>query len=101
LKNWIFLNLNRPSIPNNDLIDIAIISEAITQPFLYTGREYDRATGLCYYRARYYDAETGTFTQEDPVIPPFLVGLAVRLHAACFIFSFWAGVIPPMPILGR
>jgi RHS repeat-associated protein len=61
LKNWIFLNLNRPSIPNNDLIDIAIISEAITQPYLYTGREYDRATGLYYYRARYYDAETGAF----------------------------------------
>jgi RHS repeat-associated protein len=44
-----------------------IISEAITQPFLYTGREYDRATGLYYYRARYYDPETGTFTQDDPI----------------------------------
>ncbi len=35
----------------------------------------------------------------EAVIPPFLVGLVIRLHAACF--SFMAGVMPPMPILGR
>ena len=39
----------------------------VEQPFLHTGREYDRATGLYYYRARYYDPETGTFTQDDPI----------------------------------
>jgi hypothetical protein len=33
------------------------------------------------------------------VIPPFLTGLRSRIHAA--IFSFCAGVTPPMPILGR
>jgi len=33
------------------------------------------------------------------VIPPFLRGLGRRIYAA--IFSFWAGVIPPLPILGR
>lgn len=33
------------------------------------------------------------------VIPPFLTGLRSRIHAA--IFSFCAGVMPPMPILGR
>ena len=32
------------------------------------------------------------------VIPPFLTGFGSRIHAA--IFSFCAGVIPPMPILG-
>lgn len=32
----------------------------------YTGREPD-ATGLVYYRARYYDPSTGTFTQKDPI----------------------------------
>ncbi|MEL4073386.1 hypothetical protein WKW50_25045, partial [Ochrobactrum sp. GPK 3] len=31
------------------------------------------------------------------VIPPFLTGLVSRIHAA--IFSFCAGVTPPMPIL--
>jgi hypothetical protein len=34
-----------------------------------------------------------------PVIPPFLAGLGRRIHAA--IFSFCAGVMPPMPMLGR
>lgn len=33
--------------------------------FGYTGREPD-ATGLTYYRARYYDASIGRFTQRDP-----------------------------------
>lgn len=36
---------------------------------------------------------------EPVVIPPFLTGLSSRNHAA--IFSFCAGVMPPMPILGR
>ena len=34
--------------------------------FGYTGREPD-ATGLIYYRARYYDPMTGRFTQRDPL----------------------------------
>jgi RHS repeat-associated protein len=35
--------------------------------YLYTGREYDNATGLHYYRARYYDASIGKFISEDPI----------------------------------
>ncbi len=34
--------------------------------FGYTGREPD-ATGLTYYRARYYDPTVGRFTQRDPI----------------------------------
>ncbi|THF71286.1 MAG: hypothetical protein E8G75_12225 [Sulfitobacter sp. SK025] len=33
------------------------------------------------------------------VIPPFLRGLGRRIYAA--ILSFWAGVIPPLPMFGR
>lgn len=33
------------------------------------------------------------------VISPFLTGCLRRIHAA--IFSFMAGVIPPMPMFGR
>ena len=33
------------------------------------------------------------------VIPPFLMGLSRRIHAT--IFSFIAGDMPPMPMLGR
>ena len=32
------------------------------------------------------------------VIPPFLMGLCLRIQAAAFIFI--AGVMPPMPMLG-
>lgn len=34
--------------------------------FSYTGREYDRESGLYYYRARSYDANVGRFLQIDP-----------------------------------
>lgn len=32
----------------------------------FTGREYDKETGLYFYRARYYDPEVGRFIQTDP-----------------------------------
>ncbi len=34
--------------------------------FTFTGREWDEDAGLYYYRARYYDASTGRFLQQDP-----------------------------------
>ncbi len=40
---------------------------SLTQPYTYTGREYDSETGLYYYRARYYDPKSGRFLQEDPL----------------------------------
>ncbi len=35
--------------------------------YTYTGREYDKETGLYYYRARYYDAMEGRFISKDPI----------------------------------
>jgi RHS repeat-associated protein len=35
--------------------------------FQYTGRENDGATGLYYYRARYYSPQLGRFVSEDPL----------------------------------
>ena len=35
--------------------------------YTYTGREFDAATGLYYYRARWYDAKVGRFVSEDPI----------------------------------
>ncbi len=35
--------------------------------FLFTGRELDAATQQYFYRARYYSASTGRFTQQDPI----------------------------------
>ncbi len=35
--------------------------------FLFTGREFDKETGLYYYRARYYNPTIGRFLQTDPI----------------------------------
>jgi RHS repeat-associated protein len=35
--------------------------------FKFTGREYDSAADLYYYRARYYDASAGRFISQDPL----------------------------------
>jgi len=40
---------------------------SITNPFQYTGREFDTETSLYYYRARYYDPTSGRFISEDPL----------------------------------
>ena len=39
----------------------------ITNPFQYTGREFDSETGVYYYRARYYDPGIESFISEDPL----------------------------------
>ncbi len=39
----------------------------IKNHYTFTGREWDRETGLYYYRARYYDPKTGRFITEDPL----------------------------------
>jgi RHS repeat-associated protein len=36
-------------------------------PFTFTGREFDKETGLYFYRARYYAPEIGRFLQTNPV----------------------------------
>jgi len=41
-------------------------SGSLSNPFMYTGREFDSETGLYYYRARYYDPTNGRFLSEDP-----------------------------------
>ena len=45
------------------------------------------------------DAPAGFTLRGEGVIPPFLRGYSRRTHAA--IFSFWAGVMPPIPMFGR
>ena len=41
-------------------------SSSVTNPFSYTGREYDSKSGLYYDRARYYDPSAGSFISRDP-----------------------------------
>ena len=39
----------------------------LTNPFQYTGREFDSETGVYYYRARYFDSSAGRFLSQDPI----------------------------------
>jgi RHS repeat-associated protein len=39
----------------------------LTNPFQFTGREFDSETGIYFYRARYYDSAEGRFISEDPI----------------------------------
>lgn len=39
----------------------------LTNPFQYTGREFDAEAGFYFYRARYYDQSDGRFISEDPI----------------------------------
>jgi RHS repeat-associated protein len=47
--------------------NVTASSGSISNRFEYTAREFDSETGLNYYRARYYDPNTGRFLSEDPV----------------------------------
>jgi hypothetical protein len=47
----------------------------------------------------FFRSASVAFYRDALVIPPFLAGFEHRIQAANF--SFWAGVIPPMAILGR
>ncbi len=40
---------------------------SLTNPFQYTGREFDPETGIYEYRARYFDPSVGRFLGEDPL----------------------------------
>ena len=42
-------------------------SGSLTNPFQFTGREFDSETSLYFNRARYYDPQTGRFLTEDPI----------------------------------
>jgi RHS repeat-associated protein len=39
----------------------------LTNPFQYTGREFDSETGLLFNRARYFDPSAGRFLSQDPI----------------------------------
>jgi YD repeat-containing protein len=46
---------------------VAASDENHPNRFMFTGREFDKDTGLYYYRARYYNPEIGRFLQTDPI----------------------------------
>ena len=61
----------------NSFGEMVLQSGNISQPFAFTGREWDQETGLYYYRARYYDPRQGRFLTKDPI---GFAGGGVNLH---------------------
>ena len=67
----------------------------------YAGLRVGEIATLCWADVLGADGEIKQqfYLKPERVIPPFLTGLFGRIYAA--IANFWAGVMPPMPILGR
>lgn len=42
-------------------------TDPLINPYAFTGREFDSESGLYFYRARYYDPNSGRFMSEDPI----------------------------------
>ncbi len=53
-----------------------------TQPYRFTGREWDNELELYFYRARYYTPQEGRFTTRDPLdrIAPSTPSLSIRMR---------------------
>ncbi len=70
-RTFAFLTDSSGTIANSYVYDAygrtLTVFESAPQPFTYTGRERDAESGLYYYRARYYDPQTGRFLSEDPI----------------------------------
>ncbi len=65
----------------------------VTQPYTFTGREFDPETGLYYYRARYYDSTTGRLLQEDPI------GFAGGINFYAYVKNNPVNVLDPFGLL--
>jgi RHS repeat-associated protein len=65
------LSSSAGSIANTYVYDsfgnVTSFTGTLTNPFQYTGREFDPETGIYEYRYRYYDPNAGRFTSEDPI----------------------------------
>ncbi len=63
--------LTRVTAPLNNITqygyDIGANAGSAYTRYSYTGREFDAATGLLYYRARWYNSQQGRFLSEDPI----------------------------------
>ena len=60
-----------------------------TNGYAFTGREWDAEAGLYYYRARYYNPDTGRFISEDPI------GVEGGLNFYSYVSSSPANSIDP------
>ena len=83
-------------------------SGSLTNPFQYTGREFDSESSLYYMRARYFDPSTGRFISEDPIgldggenFYAYTGNSPVDLKDPFGLYILPSGVPPPSPALDR
>lgn len=69
-------------------------SGAAPNPFLFTGKMKDEASGLYLFRYRAYDPETGRFTTRDPY--PGAAADPPSLHAYVYVRNDPVGLVDPL-----
>ncbi len=72
-------------------------SSYVGNPFLFTGREFDAASGMYHYRARAYDPEAGRFLQRDPLGYVDGLGLYEFVLSSPATLADPLGLSPPSP----
>ncbi|MBL3597942.1 arsenate reductase (glutaredoxin) [Rhodovulum sulfidophilum] len=88
------LGLDDPSLADAEIVGAMMMHPIlINRPIVITGK----GTKLCRPSETVFEILDNPDTA--PVILPVLTGRDLRTHAA--IFSFMAGVTPPMPMFGR
>lgn len=76
-------------------------SGSVSNPFRYTGRDFDSETGLYYYRARYYDPTTGRYLSEDSVSSSSEANLYIYVNNSPVIFVDPLGLCQLTPGMKR
>jgi RHS repeat-associated protein len=69
-------------------------SGSVTNPYRFTGREYDSESGLYCYRTRYYDAEAGRFITKD--LWRGFIGLPHSLNKYVYVLDNPVRFVDPM-----
>lgn len=66
LERYVYDAYGQTTILAPDGVTVRNVS-AYNNRYMYTGRRYDRGTGLYYFRARMYSPKIGRFTSRDPL----------------------------------
>jgi RHS repeat-associated protein len=74
------------------------LQAGVANPFLFTAREYDSATGLYHYRAREYDPALGRFLTKDP-LPGTLLDPRT-LHSYVYVYNNPLSFTDPLGLAG-
>ena len=63
IESYTYDSFGNPTVLDQSGLEIP--ESTMSNPYLFTGREYDSESGLYYFRRRYYDPRIGRFLSED------------------------------------